>query len=437
MTSLDDTIVACATPPGPGGRAIVRLSGPSARATLAGIVPDLPEGRGVFPVSLRLPDLHSPVSADIYSMPAPHSYTGQDCFEVHLISSPPIVEHLIATLLTSGARAAGPGEFTMRAFLSGKKDLTQAEAVFAVIEAQSHAELTEALGHLAGGVAKPLHSLRDDLLNLLADIEAGLDFIEEDIEFVGKKDALLRLGAGMAQLINLQRQLTDRNVSDRPFRVAIVGDPNAGKSSLFNALAGSASALVSPVAGTTRDYVTRSVTLEGTRIELIDTAGWQSASNDIEAQAQRLGREQANKADLVLHCVAADVVAEETAGNFPQHSTAELVVTKVDLVDRPFPHIVTSVRTGHGIAELRRLLSERARSSRSPALAPSLSRCQGHVTKSLTHLRSAHRIVLFDEPLELMALELRSGLDQIGEMVGAIYTDDLLDRIFSRFCIGK
>jgi tRNA modification GTPase len=269
-------------------------------------------------------------------------------------------------------------------------------------------------------------------------VEAGLDFTEEDIQFADKRDVLLRLGAGLAHLTNLRRQLDDRAVSARPFRVALVGDPNAGKSSLFNALAGVPAAIVSPVPGTTRDYVTRSVTLLGTNVELIDTAGWQESGNTIEEQAQRLGREQAIRADLVLWCVPADqwrAEPREPPGYDPAKTVT--VLTKADLANPITDLPTTSAKTGRGIADLRRLLSERARGARAPALAPSLSRCRHHVEKALAHLKTAHHAALFDEPAELFALELRLALDQIGEMAGAVYTDDLLDRIFSRFCIGK
>jgi tRNA modification GTPase len=242
----------------------------------------------------------------------------------------------------------------------------------------------------------------------------------------------------MAHLTNLRKQLDDRAVSDRSFRVALVGPPNAGKSSLFNALAGVPAAIVSPVPGTTRDYVTRSVALQGTNVELIDTAGRQDATNPMEEQAQRLGREQAQRADLVLWCVPADEwrAGRHEALRFDSANTVT-VVTKADLANVTSDQPTTSAKTARGIADLRRLLSERAKGNRAPALAPSLSRCRHHVEKGLVHLRNAHRAALFDEPAELFALELRLALDQIGEMVGAVYTDDLLDRIFSRFCIGK
>src|SRR5215218_7222079 len=154
--TLDDTIVALASPPGPGARAVVRLSGPAARRVVATVFADLPDTRALARGHLRLPGLHSPLPADVYIMPGPHSYTGQDCVELHTVSCPPLIDRLIATLLDAGARAARPGEFTMRAFLAGKKDLPQAEAVLAVIEAGSAGELTRALSHLAGGVTRPL-----------------------------------------------------------------------------------------------------------------------------------------------------------------------------------------------------------------------------------------------------------------------------------------
>ena len=433
MTSLDDTIVSLASAPGPGARAVVRLSGPAARSIVAEVFTPIPDGRDMAVGAVRLPGVHSPLPATIYVMPAPRSYTGQDCVEIHTVSAPPLLDLLIAPLLGAGARAARPGEYTMRAFLAGKKDLTQAEAVLAVVEAGSDAELTQALAHLAGGVMRPLDGLRDDLLNLLADVEAGLDFTDEHIEFVDKTDILLRLGKGMAQLINLRKQLEDRGVSGRPYRVALVGEPNAGKSSLFNVLSNATTALVSPVAGTTRDYLTRSVKLGGINVELIDTAGLRAPAGAIEEQAQMLGRTAAEKADLRVWCVAA-----EAATVTPMAGDAALLVwTKCDLVAGAFDGIATSAKTGQGVPELRRVLAERAKTARAPALAPSLSRCRHHVEACLGHLRAAHHVALFDEPAELMALELRLALDHLGEMVGAVYTDDLLDRIFSRFCIGK
>ncbi len=439
---LHDTIVALSSAPGPGARAIVRLSGPDAlriaSAVFASAEPVSPHQRRLHPGEVRLPGVAAPLPADLYMWPAPRTYTGQQLVELHTLSSPPLVELLVAELLKAGARAAGPGEFTQRAFLAGKLDLTQAEAVRAVIEAGSRSELTQALAQLAGGVAGPLRELREDLLNLVADVEAGLDFAEEDIHFVGQEELLGRLSKALAHLTLLGKQLEGRSVAGRPFRVVLAGRPNAGKSSLFNALAGG-KALVSPEPGTTRDYLVQRLDLNGVRVELVDTAGWLEAGDAISRQAQQLGRDQAEAADLVLLCLEGGRTpdAEEAALLRRAELPAMAVATKCDLAAPPTGMPATSAVTGAGLEALRALLADRARARPEPALAPSLSRCRHHVAACLAHVRQAHAVVLFQEPADLLALELRGALDQLGEMVGAVYTDDLLDRIFSRFCIGK
>ncbi len=252
-------------------------------------------------------------------------------------------------------------------------------------------------------------------------------------------------GAGLAHLANLRRQLDDRGVSGRPVRVAVVGNPNAGKSSLFNALAGATAALVSDEAGTTRDYLTTTIDLDGVPVELIDTAGWQPADDTVTEQAQWLGREQATRADAVLWCVPAGESLDPADGSRLAATGAEVLRlrTKADLSgeehrppDEP-GEVSTSTVTPGGTDILRAALTERVEALRCPALAPSLSRCRGHVEAATQALRRAHEHALQDDPPELLALALREALDQIGEMAGVVHTNDLLDRIFSRFCIGK
>ncbi|HUR53969.1 MAG TPA: tRNA modification GTPase [Gemmataceae bacterium] len=450
----DETIVAVSSAAGPAARAIVRVSGPRARAVVASVFAAsggrqppgdssatrglTPPARQILPGSLTLSGVHSPLPAELYFFAGPHSYTGQDVAELHTVGSPPLVERLVADLLNAGARPAKPGEFTLRAFLAGKMDLPRAEAVHAVIEAGTDADLSHALSQLAGGVTQPLNALRDDLLNLLADVEAALDFADEDIEFVAKPETLTRLAGAVAQLTNLQRQLDTRTVSGRHVRVALVGLPNAGKSSLFNALAGGPTALVSDEAGTTRDYLTKRLDVGGVPVELIDTAGWADATTTIEHQAQELGREQAAHADVILWCV-------EPGGRFDPADESRLkatgaavlkVATKCDVAIRT-DGVACSATAPDGTDAVRLALLESVSSLARPPLAPSQSRCRHHVEACVGLLREAHRHVLFDDPAELVALALRSALDQLGEMVGAVYTNDLLDRIFSRFCIGK
>ena len=451
----DDTIVALSSAAGPGRRAIVRVSGSETAAVIDAVFKANAEGnvhsrsnRRLVPGALQLTGVSSPLPATLYFFHGPNTYTGQDLAELHTISSPPLIEQLIGDLLNAGARAARPGEFTLRAFLAGKKDLPQAEAVNAVIEAGTDDDLQTALTQLAGGVTQPLHALREDLLNLLADLEAALDFSDEDIEFVGQSETLARIEAAFLQLTTLQKQLDERTVSGRPVRVALVGLPNVGKSSLFNVLAGS-NAIVSPLPGTTRDYLSKQIQLGGVEIELIDTAGWQGAEDTISDQAQRLGREQADRADLILWCV-------ETGIEFGPASEALLtatgakvirVWTKSDLGSQepgdggqdsgdgqPVP---VSVVSPGGVDALRNVLSETSASLARSPLASSQSRCRHHVAVCLAELNRARESVTTHDPPELTAASLRAVIDQLGEMTGAVYTNDLLDRIFSRFCIGK
>jgi tRNA modification GTPase len=464
---IEDTIVALSSAPGRGGRAIVRLSGPNAikisfsffkPTDQLGAAPDSPQigpecalsgtqysvlGTPIIrrrhEGSVRLPDFQPPIPASLLAWPGPKTYTGQNLSELHIPACPPLADLLVASLLNAGARAAQPGEFTLRAFLAGKIDLPRAEAVLGVIEASSRDNLKQALGQLAGGVTRPLEGLREDLLDLLAEVEAGLDFAEEDIRFVHPEELLKRLAHGMAQLTLLAKQLDKRSVSGEAFRVVLAGRPNAGKSSLFNALTG-ASALVSPDSGTTRDYLIRRILVGGIPIDFIDTAGWREQHSFIEEQAQSLSQQQTEQADLILLCLEAGVEISKEEQRLLERSEPPRVcgiATKCDLAAAPPDLPATSAKTGAGLDALRMLLAERARQQTRSSLAPSLSRCRHHVQASLDHLRRAHAIVLFQEPSELLALELRGALGELGTLVGAVYTDDLLDRIFSRFCIGK
>jgi tRNA modification GTPase len=474
LNEVSDTIVALSSAPGAGGRAVVRLSGPEARRVVANLFKPAhvleQSARRCHSGAIQLAGVNAPLPADLYIWAAPHSYTGQDVIELHTFSSPPLVDELVTQLLNSGCRAAQPGEFTMRAFLAGKLDLPRAEAVLGVIEASSREQLKQALIQLAGGISRPLHALRENLLDLLADVEAGLDFAEEDIQFVARDALLKRLTDALAQVTLVQKQLEQRAVSCRRFRVVLCGRPNVGKSSLFNALTGESPALVDPTPGTTRDYLVRTLAVGDVSMELVDTAGWQEAQNMIASQAQDFSRQQARQGDLLLLCLEAGqpVSTEEQALLSRACAPPVLgIMTKSDLAPALSPSppplspeagergvaigpsptafgwggqgglLATSTVTGAGLNTLRTTLAERARAQCQPPLAPSLSRCRHHVDACLGHLRQAHATVLFEEPVEVLALELRGALDELGEMVGAIYTDDLLDRIFSRFCIGK
>lgn len=449
LLRYDDLIVAPATANGPGARAILRLTGDKAWSTIRTLLhpkEDIPVEitQGRFPAQLRLPDFYSPLPVHVQAWAAPFTYTGQDLVELHLISSPPLVQALLDHLIERGARLAEPGEFTLRAYLAGKLDLTQAEAIHTLSSTADSQELRTALAQLAGGLARPLDALREEILLLLAEVEAGLDFADEDLTFIEPDALVWRIDACKLALLDVQDQMKRQGRTVTSYRVALAGLPNAGKSSLFNALLGSAHALVSSQPGTTRDYITQTLQVQGVSLELVDTAGHEEAADEIEVQAQQFRHEQLDQADLVVYCFDAihGLTAEERT--FLESLPADrllLVATKSDLAGHaslPSNAIQTSTITGAGIATLRFALSERARQQLKPTkLSPSLTRCQGHVDQSIASLAQAIELVHEKRHMELVAAELRLALDQMGNMVGAVYTDDLLDRVFSQFCIGK
>ncbi len=452
LLRYDDLIVAPATANGPGARAILRLTGDKAWPTIRTLLhpkEDIPATitQGRFPAQLRLPDFYSPLPVQVQAWAAPWTYTGQDLVEVHLVSSPPLVQALLDHLIDRGARLAEPGEFTLRAYLAGKLDLTQVEAVHALSTSTNTDELRTALTQLAGGLARPLDALREEILLLLAEVEAGLDFADEDLTFIENDALAWRIDACRIALQDVQDQMGRQGRSNTQYRVVLAGPPNAGKSSLFNAILGESKALVSPEAGTTRDYLTQNMLIQGVSLELVDTAGQQTdllPTMTIERRAQEMQQTQVDAADLLVVCFDSTVglTSEDWSllRNWPQDRVL-LVATKSDLPGQksiPTSAIQSSAVTGAGLSTLRFTLAEKARWHLRPAnLPPSLSRCQVHLERSLASLTQALELVHEKRHMELVAAELRTALDSIGTMVGAVYTDDLLDRVFSQFCIGK
>jgi len=462
---LDDTIAAIASAPGGAARGIVRLSGPDA----AGAVQPLfrtAAGEGILCASrptavegeLRLPDISSPLPCDVYLWPEGRSYTGQMVCELHTLGSPPLVQAVLEAISDQGVRLAGPGEFTLRAFLAARIDLTQAEAVLGVIDAQGPNELHVALAQLAGGLARPLTDLRDVLLELLAHLEAGFDFADEDLPFITAAELDAQLRGAEQRVEQIARHMASRGEAFETARVVLLGLPNAGKSSLFNALVRRAGALVSSEAGTTRDYLTATLVLDGIRCELVDTAGLDpryspAAALDeqvpaIHRAAQAATAEQTSRATLRLLCL--DATEPLAPWHHEQSAAAEprvVVWTKTDLATdelpamppRLGPAIPTSSATGCGLDALRVVLGRRLRElygTSGEAVAATAARCHDSLRRAAESLRQG-REVLQGGAEELVAAEIQVALVELGKVVGAVYTDDLLDRIFSRFCIGK
>jgi len=452
----DDTIAAIASAPGGAARGIVRVSGPRAIDCVASLLEaETPSGDlrqasspRVVPGRLQLTNFASTLPCDVYIWPGVRSYTRQPTVEIHTLGSPPLLSATLGELCGQGARLAKPGEFTLRAFLAGRLDLTQAEAVLGVIDAADRRELDAALVQLAGGLGGALNALRDRLLDLLAHLEAGLDFVEEDIEFINSSRLQAELDESQAIVAGLAERMARRGEALDSARVALVGWPNVGKSSLFNALAGDDRAIVSPQPGATRDYLRAKISLNGVACELIDTAGVETLpADEIGDAAQQASGEQRERARLELFCLdgSRPLNAWEEA-RLSQSTAADrtlFVVTKADaprrLVELPGA-IETSSATGQGFdalrARIRDALDETLPSDDGIVLSTSI-RCRESLRLAAESLGRAEELARLAAGEELVAAELRVALDQLGQVVGAVYTEDVLDRIFSRFCIGK
>jgi tRNA modification GTPase len=468
MAFSDDTICAIGTAPGGAARGMLRVSGRSAVEIVAQLF-DTGDGRSLESVrsATALPGHvcvemdSSPrrVPCDLFLWPSDLSYTREPVAELHTVGSRPVLESLLMAVCRVGARLAEPGEFTLRAFLAGRLDLTQAEAVLGVIDARGAGELDAALAQLAGGLARPLHQLREELLQMLAELEAGLDFVEEDIEFISACEMQKRLQSAIDLLNEVEQQMASRHVAGDAPRIVLFGPPNVGKSSLFNALMKlrgcsapadsrkQSPALVSPHRGTTRDYLTALISLDGLRCEIVDTAGVgvDSVSSEIEAVAQEIATEQRDRADIRAFCVE----ASDATSTIPQDCDVA-ILTKADLVHglscsrrmSDLPVVVTSSQTSEGLDKLCNILrtaltQQTAPRSANQVVATTADRCRESIRLAKRSLEDAVHSLQSNGGSELVAIDLRSALEELGKVVGAVYTDDLLDRIFSTFCIGK
>jgi tRNA modification GTPase len=456
VVCADDTIVAIASAPGGAVRGVIRVSGPGTlqclqRCFLPAGESDLGavEGPTLVPGSLSAPAPIGAIPCDLYLWPTERSYTRQPAAELHMVGSPPLLDIGVRTLCQHGARLARPGEFTMRAFLAGRLDLTQAEAVLGVIDARDSQSLQVALAQLAGGLAQPLSQLRADLIDLVAHLEAGLDFVDDDIEFISALQADRQLRQAQTSVEDLLRQICQRGDSAHEPRVVLRGWPNVGKSSLLNALANADAAMVTPHAGTTRDYVTRRFHWQGVSGLLVDTPGFEHAplSDTLASAAQQAADQQAEVADLELLCLDSTRPLnswEHRILTVPPGPPRFIVWTKCDLVppgtERQPNGLYTSSQTGAGLEQLKTAIRRQIEPTVDRAatvVASTAARCRQCLAQAAAGLGRARQLISDRRGEELIVVELREALDNLGQMVGAVYTDDILDRVFGRFCIGK
>ncbi len=495
--NLDDTIVAISTPPGRGGIGVVRLSGPEARAIAAPMLRlkrPLEAGRAVFG------ELIDPTGGErldevvVTYFEKPHSYTTDDVIEISAHGSPVLLRRVVELALERGARLAEPGEFTMRAFLNGRLDLTQAEAVRDLIESQTLYQARVASQQLGGALSHRLQPVKQGLVELIAMLEAGVDFAEDDVAVLPGERILEGIAKVETPLRELLGSFAYGKLVQEGLTLAIVGRPNVGKSSIFNRLVERERAIVTATPGTTRDLVSETVTLGGIPVRLVDTAGIRKALDEAEVIGIRKSLEALADADIVLvvvDCSQPLTAEDEELLRDVQQRTAIVVGNKADLIatngvqlarrpvgssvsqpvaqsvsqsgdiahgqtDRPkdrrtntdvsvddfegIPRVRTSAITGEGIVELREEILRHIGGERGAQQEPGLLtnvRQERLVRDSLAALEAAKTAVASKMPHEMLLLDLYTALRPLDEITGATTTDDILNLIFSRFCIGK
>jgi len=461
--TLDDTIAAIATPLGEGGLAVVRLSGPQTLAIADKCF--LPVGKNSLKPSAAATHtiqfgkiVRQGRSVDevlLAVLRAPRTFTREDTVEITCHGGLLPAKLVLDTLLENGARPAEPGEFTRRAFLNGRIDLAQAEAVADLIHSRTELALAAANEQLAGKLSQRINALRDEMMQTLAHIEAHIDFPDEDISPDTKEQLLKRLEHGVAFMDELLRTANEGQILRRGIRAAIVGRPNAGKSSLLNQLLGHDRAIVSAIPGTTRDTIEETANIRGLPVVFIDTAGLREARDEIEQEGVRRSRESLARAEFILHVLdASEPLTPADEKYFAEFAGKKriMVVNKIDLprklefrVTRHLslvtpPTVEVCCLSGQGIETLKDAIKELVWSGeiRAEMLQVMInSRHQDALTRARAATQRTLDVLRDGETLELAAGELRIAVNAVGEIVGKTATEDLLDSIFSQFCIGK
>ena len=451
-----DTIVAISTPPGRGGIGIVRLSGPAARSIAEPLLKlrhPLAAGQARFAEVLDS-EKSALDEAVVTLFAAPNSYTSEDVVEIAAHGSPVLLEYLVRQSIANGARLAEPGEFTQRAFLSGRLDLTQAEAVHDLIESQTLHQARIAAQQLGGALSRRIAPIKESLIKLIAELEAGVDFVEDDLDLLTTTQILVQLKPIQATLNALEQTFSYGRIVRDGFTLAIVGRPNAGKSSLFNRLVERDRAIVTASPGTTRDLIVERVAMNGIPVDIIDTAGLRTHGELDEAEALGIAKSREALADADILLLVADATQplqpeDLDLLNTNTNRNTILVYNKSDLLSPTaeprneeqtnVATTQTSALTGAGIPELRSKIVSLVTvgaSTSDTAMITNL-RQQQSVTSALQALTRAREATTKNAPHEILLLDLHEALNALDTLTGTTTPDDILQRIFSTFCIGK
>jgi tRNA modification GTPase len=449
-----DTIAAIATAPGRGGVGVIRISGSNLLPFSLALTGKTPQPRYATLAEFRAADGSAIDSGLLLYFPNPHSFTGEDVLELQGHGGPVVMQMLLARCLDLGARLAEPGEFSRRAFLNGKLDLAQAEAVADLIDAATASAARSAVRSLQGEFSKAIHGLTDELINLRMLVEATLDFPEEDIDFIKAADAFGRLERLQLKLAEIFDRAGQGKLLQSGLHVVLAGQPNVGKSSLLNRLTGDDLAIVTPIAGTTRDALRSTIQIEGIPLHIIDTAGLRATEDLVEKIGIERSWQEIERADVVLLLVdAREGIGEadrEILSRLPARLQRITVYNKIDLAGRtPERHdehdahgdavaISLSAKANQGIELLRNELLRIAGWHQTEDVFIARERHLRALATAQEHIAAARAVVEGRLPaLELFAEELRLAQQALGEITGEFTADDLLGVIFSRFCIGK
>ena len=475
ITNTTDTIAAIATPPGIGGIGVIRVSGANAFALVLPLI-QRTQGQEEVPPSHQLTYARvlDPLTQEILDdvlvafMRAPHTYTREDVVEIQGHGGPLVLRRILTAVLTQGARMAQPGEFTLRAFLNGRIDLAQAEAVMDLIGAQTEAGQRLAIQQLRGRLSEQLQVARHAILNVIAQIEVSIDFPEEDVPTPQATALHTLVEVAQRQIEQLLMGAEQGRLYKQGLRTAIIGRPNVGKSSLLNALLRTERAIVTPVAGTTRDTVEEVANLRGIPLHLIDTAGITPTDDPIEQIGVQRSRAAAEGADVVVlvfdgsealteqdRNVCAEVQAMGFGATHTMSSSRKRpVVVVVNKADAPqsidvgelqrlwpmSPFVRTSTRTGSGLPALEDAIAELVLAGKtvsSDSVLVTSARHQEALQRAADHLRASQGSLERELPLDFVSIDLRAAYEALGEVTGEAASDDLLDTIFHEFCIGK